>query len=144
MHTRHRAPIQLRFADTDMLGHINNANFLTYMELARMSYFDAVVGDSIDWSAEGIILAKAEINYKQPVFLNDTLEIEIWIDHISARSFKIQYRFLKTQHAPEVIAAEGYTIMVCYNYRENKSMIMPDSWKQKITRHEQLNIHPSE
>lgn len=129
---KHRAPIQIRFADTDMLGHVNNANYLTYMELARMSYFDAAVGELIDWTKEGIIVAKAVINFKQPVFLSDTLEIEIWVDHISSRSFNIAYAFWKKGAEQEVLAAEGSTIMVCYDYQANKSIVMPDSWRQKI------------
>ena len=44
-------PIQLRFVDTDALGHINNAHYLSYCEMARVTYFDTVMGDVIDWKA---------------------------------------------------------------------------------------------
>ena len=69
--------VEIRFADLDMLGHVNNAKYLTYLESARISYFHDVIGDKIDWSTGGIILAKAELNFAMPVMLED-LEVTIF------------------------------------------------------------------
>lgn len=129
---KHKAPIQIRFADTDMLGHVNNANFLTYMELARMSYFDEVVREAVDWSKEGVILAKAVIDYRTPILLTDTLHVHIGIDHISSKSFNFQYRFVVTRNGEEITAAEGSTIMVCFDYQLQKSIVMPEEWRRRI------------
>ena len=40
---RHRKVIEVRFADTDAMGHVNNAKYLTYMETARTRYIEEVV-----------------------------------------------------------------------------------------------------
>lgn len=136
MDFKHSVKIQLRFADTDMLGHINNANFLTYMEVARMSYFNEVLGDAIDWKKEGIILAKAVVEYKVPIFIEDDLHVQIRIDHISSKSFNISYRFIKENTPDKVVAALGTTLMVCYDYYENKSIVMPALWREKISKYE--------
>ena len=37
-------PIQIRWRDLDALGHVNNAVYLTYFELARLAYIRAVLG----------------------------------------------------------------------------------------------------
>ncbi len=37
-------PIEVRFGDTDALGHINNATYLTYFEAARAGYYEALMG----------------------------------------------------------------------------------------------------
>ena len=37
--------IQIRWRDLDALGHVNNAVYLTYFELARLAYVRAVLGD---------------------------------------------------------------------------------------------------
>ena len=57
---KQKTPVQIRFKDIDMMGHVNNANFITYFELARLTYFEALseVGVKIDWVTEGVILAK--------------------------------------------------------------------------------------
>jgi acyl-CoA thioester hydrolase len=132
----HRTPIQIRFVDTDMLGHVNNSNFLSYMEMARVSYFNTILPGLVDWSKEGIILAKAEIQYKKPIFLNDQLFVDIAVDHLSSRSFNMRYRFIRTTDMGEELCAEGNTLMVCYDYVNHSSMSMPESWKKAILAHE--------
>ena len=37
---RHSVEIVVRFADTDAMGHVNNAKYLTYFEIARVAYYD--------------------------------------------------------------------------------------------------------
>jgi acyl-CoA thioester hydrolase len=135
---KHKASIQIRFADTDMLGHVNNANYLTYMELARMSYFNEVVNDAVDWSIEGVILAKAVVDYRRPILIEDTLYVYLSVDHISSKSFNFSYRFVVEKEGEEITYAEGSTIMVCFDYQLQKSIVMPEKWKSRIMQYEGL------
>ena len=48
--------VQLRFRDTDALGHVNNVVYITWMELGRMAYTDKYL-PAIDWTKRGFILA---------------------------------------------------------------------------------------
>ncbi|MBK9524941.1 MAG: acyl-CoA thioesterase [Bacteroidetes bacterium] len=63
---KHKSPLHIRFSDVDAFGHVNNACYLTYIEEARVSYFEEVVDWSHDWSTKGIIIAKAEIDFILP------------------------------------------------------------------------------
>jgi acyl-CoA thioester hydrolase len=36
---RFNYPIEVRFSDTDAMGHVNNAVYLTYFEQARLAYW---------------------------------------------------------------------------------------------------------
>ena len=63
--------IDVRFADTDAMGHVNNAVYLTYCEMARIRYWTDVTGEPIaagHEGAESLILAEARITYRAPVF----------------------------------------------------------------------------
>ena len=67
----HRVVIEVRFADTDAMGHVNNAVYLTYCEMARIRYWTDVTGDPVaagQEGAESLILAEARITYRAPVF----------------------------------------------------------------------------
>ena len=46
---RHHQPVQMRFTDIDMLGHLNNNVYLTFMDLAKVEYFAAVLPEGMDW-----------------------------------------------------------------------------------------------
>lgn len=121
-------PIQLRFVDTDALGHVNNANFLSYCEMARVAYFDRVMGDVIDWKAQGIILARTEMDYRAPLFLKDKPTVGVRCSRIGNKSFVMTYRVAENGK----VFAEGNTVMVCYNFLEDHPIPMPDAWKQKM------------
>ena len=66
--------MEVIFRDIDSMGHVNNAVYLTYIETARIKYFDEI---KLHASLNDIdmIVAQATCNYKLPAFLGDTLEI---------------------------------------------------------------------
>lgn len=129
-------PIQLRFADTDALGHVNNANYLSYCEMARVEYFNTVLGDVIDWKAQGIILARTEMDYRLPLYLQHKPLVHVCCSRIGTKSFVMSYKIEQDGK----IFAEGNTVMVCYNFIDNHPIAMPELWKEKISAFEGLAL----
>src|ERR1051326_5853842 len=84
---RHKTKMEIRFVDVDAFGHVNNANYLTYFEQARVSYFDEVAGWDYDWSRQGIILARAEVNYVLPANFRDEVYVYTRCSRIGTKSF---------------------------------------------------------
>jgi acyl-CoA thioester hydrolase len=84
---KHATPIQIRFSDIDAMNHLNNATYLTYFEVARVKYLDVVTKADWDDTRYGLIVAKAEINFKQPVFFYDTIEVHTRCSKIGNKSF---------------------------------------------------------
>ncbi len=123
--------IQIRFKDIDKLGHVNNANHISYFESARLDYFNELTSNNlkIDWENEGIILAKIEMEYKQPIFLEDKVFVYTWVSHVGSKSFEMSCSIGREVNGQEEIAAKGKAIIVCFNYKTNESILMPESWK---------------
>ncbi len=122
-------PIQIRFADVDKLGHVNNAVYLSYIELARLDFFKAVAGN-INWDTEGIILARVEIDYKIPVLLEDKLYVKTWCSRLGTKSFDLMYSIITKNNGEEIEKAKAVSVLVCFNYSEQKSMLMPEQWRK--------------
>lgn len=133
---RYRTFIQIRFKDVDKMGHVNNANHLTYFELARMGYFREVINEPIDWSRDGIILARAEIDYRLPVLMDDDVRVWCRIGKLGKTSFDFIYAMTAVRHDTEVILAEGRSVQVCFNYESNKTVEIPSSWRRKVLEYE--------
>ncbi len=130
---KHKTPIQIRFKDVDAMGHVNNANHLTYFEYARIQYFDAIVGKEIDWENEGIILAQQTVNYKKPIYLKDIIHVSTWFVKSGNTSFEIGYEIIRTESdGTETICATGSTIQVCYSYKLKTAIAIPASWAEKM------------
>src|SRR5688500_14260905 len=88
---RHVTPVQLRFKDLDSMGHVNNANHFTYMELARVHYFHDVIAENNDWSQNGFILAKMTIDYKLPLMMGDEVVVFTRCSRVGNKSFDLEY-----------------------------------------------------
>lgn len=133
---RHKVQIQVRFKDIDKMGHVNNANHFTYFELARVNYFNEVVGEVIDWSEQGIILAHLEIDYKRPILLNDEVFVYSRISKFGTKSFEVDYKIVVMVNGNEDVAAVGKSTQVCFDYTKSETMNVPELWKQKVIAYE--------
>jgi acyl-CoA thioester hydrolase len=137
---KHSTNIQIRFADCDMLGHVNNAKFATYMEVARVKLVEDWIEKAKDWSETGILLASISINFLAPVLLNDDLRIETCVSHIGNKSFKIDYDFLVSTPQGDVAKASGSTILVYYHYQQKISIPVPEQWRKKINQFQETTL----
>jgi acyl-CoA thioester hydrolase len=111
------AKIQVRFSDCDMMGHVNNAVYLSYFEMARIYYFGMLLAKDRDWKKEGVLLRKNEVEYLKPVLLHDVPEISVFLDYIGTKSFAVAYE-LKVNGDLRTI---GKSVLVCFNSIENKT-----------------------
>lgn len=107
--------IQVRFRDCDMLGHVNNAVYLSYFEQTRMHYFAQLVGKDWDYQSQGIILVRNEIEYLKPIFLNDSPEIYLYLKEIGNKSFAFSYE-IKVE---EEVRTKGLSKLVCFDPKKN-------------------------
>jgi len=99
-------PIQVRFRDLDALGHVNNAVYLTYLEVARAAYFSRL---EPDWVGKGhFILARAEVDFLRPILLQDPVEVGVQVVRLGRSSFDMEYLVLAAGEE----AARGKTVQV--------------------------------
>lgn len=124
--------VQLRFRDTDSLGHVNNAVYLSWMELGRMAFTDALLPD-IDWKKTGFILAHVSIDYLAPVFLGDKVKVYMRAGKIGSKSVTLECLITKTDKNGERPTAKGTNIIVAFDYIENRSVEIPEEWKQVLS-----------
>jgi acyl-CoA thioester hydrolase len=128
----------IRFADVDAFGHVNNAKYLTYFEEARIRYFNDVVDWAYDWGKEGVILARAEIDFIMPVHFLD--EITIWTrcSRIGNKSFDLHYRMINLKEGKEILMSDCVTVMVAFDYNTKQSVPVPAEWREAIRKYEEL------
>ena len=117
---RHRVDITVRFADTDAMGHVNNAKYLTYCEIARIRYWTDVTGEPIALGTEGaesLILAEARITYRAPAFHGEIVTVETRATRIGRSSFTLEHRLLACVEGDEQrLVAVSESILVRYDY----------------------------
>ncbi len=120
----HQVEIDVRFADTDAMGHVNNAVYLTYCEMARVRYWTEVTGEPIapgHEGAESLILAEARITYRAPVFHGERVTVETRATRLGRSSFILEHRLTARQPAetPRLVATSEL-VMVRYDYASER------------------------
>src|ERR1041385_1066181 len=92
----HRHTVEVRLADPDAMGHVNNARYLTYVEIARVAYYEQVTGNALPigthGAEEGMILAEIRMTYRSPAFYGETLTVETRVERIGRTSFGMLHR----------------------------------------------------
>ena len=110
--------VAVRFSDTDMMGHANNASYNVFLEDARIAFFRSLMTDRGDYFfGRGLIVARVEIDYVSPVFFGDPIEAEVCILAVGRSSFRVGY--VLSQRGQEV--ARAVTVQVAYDYKANAS-----------------------
>ncbi len=97
------------FGDIDMMGHVNNARYLTYFEMARSEYLYTFAGKR-DVGEIDIIIARAEIDYKSPAKWHDELIIKLRTASVGNSSWVYEYEILNENE--NRLVAVGKTVQV--------------------------------
>ena len=106
--------IDVRFRDCDALGHVNNSVYLTYLEQTRLHYWRALWGfGSAQSTAPGVIMARAEIDYRRP----------------GTTSFTYSYDITNEDGA---LVASARTVQVMYDYAQSKPVPIPTDIRAKM------------
>jgi len=121
--------VPVRFSDTDGLGHVNNANYLSFLEVARIDYLRKVVG-RVKIEEFGVIIARIEIDYKSPVLHSETLRVGCRVSEIGGSSIKMEYRI--EAKADERLVAEAKSVMVAFDYALGKPVRVAEEWRTKM------------
>jgi len=131
----HRHLVEVRLSDTDAMGHVNNARYLTYVEIARVAYYEQVTGNALPIGAhgaeEGMILAEVRMTYRSPAFYGETLTIETRVERIGRTSFAMVHRITapESRYGSARLIAVADSVLVAYDYQEERPIPVPDEWR---------------
>ena len=130
-------PVTIRFRDLDAFGHVNNAVYFTFMEMARVAYF-AQLGllKSGEFPSPFFIIAEATCQFKAPIDMETPLIVQVRVSRLGNSSFDMEYRFV--DDVSGTVLASGRTVQVTFDYAANRSVPLPDEWRAAITQLEGL------
>ncbi len=123
------APLRPRFRDTDAMGHINNAVYVTYLEVARQEYWRTFKNDD-NYRVVPFILAHVEIDFRSEALMHEMLELCIRCSYVGGKSFGFEYRIRELKSQRLVVAAKS--VQVFYDYALKISMPCPDDMRARL------------
>lgn len=130
-------PVKIRFRDLDAFGHVNNAVYFTFMEMARVEYF-AQIGllKPNEFPSPFFIVAEATCQFKAPIELDTPLIVQVRVNRLGNSSFDMEYRFVDESNGG--VLAAGRSVQVTFDYTARRSVPLPDAWRAAISQFEGL------
>lgn len=124
--------ITVRATDLNYGGHVGNDTILTYMQEARVQFYQALGFKnevSLDGSV-GQIITDVAIQYKSESFLADVLTIRIAVADFNKYGFDMFYILENKSNGKSV--AIGKTGIVCFDYEKRKIATIPSVLLNKL------------
>ena len=133
-------PIDVRYGDLDPQGHVNNAKFLTYFEQGRVQYLIELGLFTRDQSFMkiGVIIADIHITYFEPIYFGQNIKVGVRAVTFGNKSMKWEQNIVDGASGKEL--AKGEVIIVTYDYKEEKTISIPQGWREKIIEFEGLEL----
>lgn len=133
-----KRPVQIRFRDLDALGHVNNAVYITYFEMAREGYVKAIKLASDDSAPAAkrfpFIIAEVSCTFLAPVTPEADLYVHLRTSRLGNSSFDFEY--LLVDEAANRLMARGKSVQVSYDYETRKPVRLPDEVRKLIEEYE--------
>ncbi|MBQ4278741.1 MAG: acyl-CoA thioesterase [Rikenellaceae bacterium] len=126
--------IQMRFADTDMLGHINNINLQHYFDMGRQDYMRNVLRVPLVWDREGMIMASVETQYLHQTRFGDPVCVTTCVERLGNKSVTMFQRLLNEQTGR--VHAECRAVVVAFDYGTQQTIPVPALWRARIEEYE--------
>ena len=133
-------PIEVRYGDLDPQGHVNNAKYLTYFEQARIAYWIDMGFFTTDQSFMeiGVILADVHLTYLAPVYFGQKIKVGVHVARLGNKSMTWEQNVVDVESGKELAKAE--IVIVAYDYRQEKTIPIPQGWREKIVEFEGLKL----
>jgi acyl-CoA thioester hydrolase len=126
---------RIPFYETDAMGIVHHANYVKYLELARIVFMDDHDRPYRDYLAMQLHFAttRVEIDYRRPLRFDDRVEVTTWIRRLRGASIHMDYRLTcagqlvasaSTQHA--MVDGEGRPARIPREHRERLQKALGD------------------
>lgn len=123
-----RMPIQIRFTDIDIFGHVNNARYPELFDTARYRYVSGLVPE-FDPNGKSMVLVHLETNFRRQIVFEDKVYVETRLEKVGDRSIGMRQLIVNENGA---VHADSYGILSTYDAVAQQSFPMPDEWRRRF------------
>ena len=130
----------MRWADLDMLGHVNNVTYVDYLQEARVdmlrSHDRREAGEEL---TEGVVVVRHEVTYRAPlVFGFRPVSIECWVTEMRAATFTMAYEVFHEDPEAEGgrrVYLRASTVLSPYVFASERPRRLTDEERSALTRY---------
>lgn len=136
---RHCTDVQTRFTDIDMLGHINNNVYLSFMDLAKIDYFTAIGNGQLDIADIRTVVVHIDCDFVAPSYFGEQLQVWTTIVHVGQKSVTLEQRVVNA--ASGQTKCVGRTVMAGFDPATASGAPIDPHWLEAAATYEERPLH---
>ena len=123
-HCLTRFDMRVRFFETDLMGIVHHANYLTFVEAGRVEYLRRRGTDYRALTERGFHMPviEAHLDYRRPARFDDPLVIETRLGALTRVTVRFDYRVLRD----EEVLVTAHTVLACIDHAHKPRRIPED------------------
>lgn len=115
--------LQVRWSDSDRLGHVNNTRFVEYLQEARAHFLTECM-QAAERARGASVVRKLTVDFLRPIFdASGPLQIEVSISRLGRTSFGIRHL---VRDVEGVLCADAEAVMVMFDQTTQAPRPMSD------------------
>lgn len=127
---RHAIPLQLRFNDIDILGHVNNNSQLALFDVGKTEFYNTMRGALADWSKVEAVIVNINCTFMRQIHFSDPIEVRTRVKKIGEKSFVLQQ--ILRNIATGDICSFSESVMVSVDLETRESKPIPDNILEEL------------
>lgn len=135
---RHRADIQLRFSDVDVLGHVNNTVYFAFYDTGKALYFTEVSGHTVDWRHVDRVIVNVDCAFIDQIVYGEQIEVLTRVISIGNKSFTMQQMLRDKQSGK--IKSICTTVMVTFDPETHITIPVSAETRRQIETYENISF----
>ncbi len=122
--TRYR--VRVRFGDTDLMGIVHHAVYLSYFEAGRVEYLRRRGVEAEGWAARGLHfpVVDAKLRYRRPAHFDQLLVVESRVSKLTRVTLEFCYDVVRAVDAELLV--QGSTLLACVDQTHKPVRIPAD------------------
>ena len=123
--------LPVQFRDIDVMGHVNNATYLQYMETARVE-LARKLGQVREGFRPDFIIASARCDFKKPIRDERRITVSVWVSRIGDRSWDLDYSIRRPRGVQYSV---GRTTQVAYDYKTKSAVQISGKLRRELAKY---------
>jgi acyl-CoA thioester hydrolase len=124
------ASLGVRWRDLDAFNHVNNSNYLTYLEEARLQWLSHVPGPWFDEHAMPV-MAASQVNYRRPIAWPAQLQVQLFCERMGNTSVTLAHRVVDAERS-DTLYCDGNVVMVWMDPATGKPVPLPEAIRAAV------------
>lgn len=135
-HFKFFVPLQVRFVETDMQGHVFFGHYFTYFDLALTEYLKALGYTYDDFLKEGVdfFYVQTDCQFKGRAFFDEILHVHTRVGKIGNSSFTFEFSLFEESSGRPI--ATGHITAVAIDKETREPVRVPERFRKAVADYE--------